>query len=88
MQAHTRLRSNQRLAKELPPFHPLARVSLLAKELRLAGARFGYVYLQNGTIRGQQKVPSNWIKESIQIGDSAKMSDNSCYTEKGYGYLW
>jgi CubicO group peptidase (beta-lactamase class C family) len=51
-------------------------------------ARFGYLYLQNGNINGKQIVPVNWIKESTISCDGAKMSDNSCYTEKGYGYLW
>ena len=51
-------------------------------------ARFGYLYLQNGNISGKQIVPANWIKESTQSYDSAIMADNSCYTEKGYGYLW
>lgn len=51
-------------------------------------ARFGYLYLQNGKISDKQIVPYNWIIESTQSYDSAKMADNSYFTAKGYGYLW
>jgi CubicO group peptidase (beta-lactamase class C family) len=41
-------------------------------------ARFGYLYLKNGQIDGQQILPSAWIEETLKRR----------YPELGYGYLW
>ena len=50
-------------------------------------ARFGYLYLKNGMLDGQQIIPSGWIKESVTnhrdyVQDWKEMND------VGYGYLW
>jgi homoserine O-acetyltransferase len=44
-------------------------------------ARFGLLFLQNGTWRGRQVVPADWVKESTTPYSDAGQSG-------GYGYLW
>ncbi|MCX7709068.1 MAG: beta-lactamase family protein [Clostridia bacterium] len=44
-------------------------------------AKFGYLYLKNGNWKGQQVIPSEWVKESTQ----RKVSFDK---DSGYGYLW
>jgi len=44
-------------------------------------AMFGYLYLKNGMLNGEQVVPENWLKEST--------AKHIVANEKGdYGYLW
>jgi CubicO group peptidase (beta-lactamase class C family) len=50
-------------------------------------ARFGYLYLENGFIDGNQIISENWVKESKQSYDSA-YAKYSCNEQIGYGYLW
>jgi homoserine O-acetyltransferase len=44
-------------------------------------ARFGLLFLENGTWRGRQVVPADWVKESTTSYSDAGPSG-------GYGYLW
>ncbi|MGD8538515.1 MAG: serine hydrolase [Candidatus Aminicenantes bacterium] len=51
-------------------------------------ARFGYLYLNNGMVNGQQIIPAEWIEESVQ-----SYSENASWFKKhfkdiGYGYQW
>jgi len=51
-------------------------------------ARFGYLYLNNGLVDGQQIIPAEWIEESTQ-----RYSTNASWFKKhfedfGYGYQW
>lgn len=43
--------------------------------------RFGYLYLNNGFMNGQQLIPKNWVKNSTQI-------QNTTPNGMGYGYLF
>jgi CubicO group peptidase (beta-lactamase class C family) len=47
-------------------------------------AKFGYLYLREGMWKGQQVVPAEWIKESIQ----KHMDESGDFAGWGYGYLW
>lgn len=44
-------------------------------------ARFGLLFLRNGTWRGRQIVPAQWVKDSVTPYSDAGNSG-------GYGYLW
>ena len=51
-------------------------------------ARFGYLYLKNGMVNGQQIIPAEWVEDSIQ-----RYSENASWFKKhfqdfGYGYQW
>lgn len=51
-------------------------------------ARFGYLYLNNGMLDGQQIIPEEWIEESVR-----RYSENASWFKKhfedfGYGYQW
>lgn len=51
-------------------------------------ARFGYLYLNNGFVDGQQIIPAEWIEDSTQ-----RYSINASWFKKhfedfGYGYQW
>jgi len=50
-------------------------------------ARFGYLYLNNGLIDGNQIIPEEWVRDSIEY-DSRFESDWGPMTERGYGYKW
>jgi CubicO group peptidase (beta-lactamase class C family) len=47
-------------------------------------ARFGYLYLNNGTIDGEQIVPSTWVQESLMDYEGG----DYYYQYIGYGYQW
>src|SRR5262249_1950431 len=57
--------------------HPAYTMRLTARDL----ARFGWLYLNRGTWRGQQIVPAQWVAESTR-----PYSDS--HPGIGYGYLW
>ncbi len=45
-------------------------------------ARFGYLYLNNGLIDGEQIIPAEWIEESLQD------YSGGLHGSVGYGYKW
>jgi CubicO group peptidase (beta-lactamase class C family) len=47
-------------------------------------ARFGYLYLNNGSIDDDQIVPSSWVQESLTDYEG----DSYHYQRLGYGYQW
>ncbi|MGY5853184.1 MAG: serine hydrolase [Candidatus Thorarchaeota archaeon] len=47
-------------------------------------ARFGYLYLNNGSIDGNQLVPSSWVQESLTDFEG----ESYHYQSIGYGYQW
>ena len=49
-------------------------------------ARFGCLYLNNGSIDGRQVVSSEWIQESLQ--NHVSFQDWQDFKEFKYGYLW
>jgi len=51
-------------------------------------ARFGYLYMQNGHLEGEQIVPQDWISESTFDYIGSKRSSWGAIDEIGYGYLW
>ncbi|WP_209124558.1 serine hydrolase [Alkalihalobacillus sp. BA299] len=46
-------------------------------------ARFGQLYLQNGSWDGKQIIPKEWIKKSTSVQTPVIHSD-----DYGYGYMW
>lgn len=68
------------------------------KELAMGGlsvslrdfARFGRLYLNGGNWNGEQIVPSDWVKDSVDISaDYSKPGANhDSYNAIGYGYQW
>jgi CubicO group peptidase (beta-lactamase class C family) len=50
-------------------------------------AKFGYLFLRNGSWSGVQVVPSSWIRESTS-GKVKLASGNGFYTGLDYGYWW
>ena len=44
-------------------------------------ARFGYLYLNNGTWDGQQIIPSDWVEKSLEVYWTLT-------SNVSYGYLW
>lgn len=57
--------------------HPAQTFRMSARDL----ARFGQLYLQNGTWNGERILPADWIQESTQpISDFGN--------GQGYGYMW
>lgn len=46
-------------------------------------ARFGWLMLNNGTWKGKQIVPADWVAESTRYH-----SDATLYSSDGYGYMW
>ena len=57
--------------------HPAYHFRMSARDL----ARFGYLYLRNGTWRGTAVVPRAWVDESTQPHSEPRPGE-------GYGYLW
>jgi CubicO group peptidase (beta-lactamase class C family) len=58
-------------------------LSITARDM----AKFGYLYLMNGTWEGSQLIPMQWIKKSTS--QYLKFTDSAAnQTEIGYGYLW
>ncbi|MHA2274855.1 MAG: serine hydrolase domain-containing protein [Candidatus Kariarchaeaceae archaeon] len=54
-------------------------------------ARFGYLYLNNGSINGTQIISSDWVHESLQDysnGGVAEGMRSTWYQDVGYGYQW
>jgi CubicO group peptidase (beta-lactamase class C family) len=47
-------------------------------------ARFGYLYLNNGSIEGEQIIPSNWVSDSLMDYEG----EDYHYQSIGYGYQW
>lgn len=68
------------------------------KELAMGGlsislrdyARFARLYINNGKWNNEQIIPSNWIKDSIDISEHHLRpgSNNDSYSAFGYGYKW
>ncbi|MBN2415571.1 serine hydrolase [bacterium] len=50
-------------------------------------ARFGQLYLDNGSIDGRQLVPEAWVNASLQYSSGGDRNWGAI-TEMGYGYLW
>lgn len=50
-------------------------------------AKFGYLYLNNGSWNGQQVVPSLWVEESTS-NKVRIASESNFYTGLNYGYWW
>ncbi|MUZ75252.1 serine hydrolase [Agrobacterium vitis] len=65
-------------ARESVSDHPAYVFKMSARDL----ARFGQVYLDHGTWRGKQVIPSAWVEEST-TPLSSPTGHNS-----GYGYMW
>ena len=56
-----------------------------------AMARYGLMYLNNGTLFGEQIVPKDWVLETIQdhsIGFAVESLLGTAEGEAGYGYQW
>lgn len=53
-------------------------------------ARFGYLFLREGRWRGQQVIPTAWVKESTtSYSDTGSLSSRlGLAARSGYGYLW
>ncbi|KAA6457948.1 serine hydrolase [Acidobacteria bacterium AB60] len=49
-------------------------------------ARFGLLYMRNGRWRGEQIVPSQWVRDSTTAYSVADGNKHDNYS--GYGYLW
>lgn len=47
-------------------------------------ARFGYLYLKNGSWNGRQLIPEDWVKESTRTQIKATWTP----LFPGYGYMW
>jgi CubicO group peptidase (beta-lactamase class C family) len=53
-------------------------------------AKFGLLYLNHGEYAGNQVVPADWVRESLQTY-SENLYDNRLghyFRDIGYGYLW
>ena len=50
-------------------------------------ARFGYLYLQDGLLDGEQIVPSDWVGDAVQYAAGGDWTWGEG-TNLGYGYLW
>ena len=51
-------------------------------------ARLGYLYLNGGSLNGQQIVPANWVQESIRNYTNFNNSNWGDLHNVNYGYLW
>lgn len=73
--------------RSAPEAEPFAKSNYPAYHFRLSArdmARFGYLFLRQGSWNGAQLVPLDWVKES-----TTSYSDTSGYGGGfGYGYLW
>lgn len=68
------------------------------KELAMGGlsislrdyARFGRLYLNNGEYNGEQIIPEEWIKDTVDVSEEHLRpgGNNDSYSELGYGYKW
>ena len=50
-------------------------------------ARFGYLFLQEGNLEGEQIVPADWVRESLEYHTSGKGGWGELQNI-GYGYQW
>ena len=51
-------------------------------------ARFGFLYMNDGKLDGNQIVPELWIEESLQNYNGNEIPDWYYTVEMGYGYYW
>ena len=53
-------------------------------------ARFGYLYLNQGNIEGNQLMDTTWISKSFSnyTLENKAFRELGCYKETGYGYCW
>jgi len=52
-------------------------------------AKFGLMYLQNGSFKGTQVIPKEWAKESLRTySQDAYKQLGTYFRNVGYGYLW
>jgi CubicO group peptidase (beta-lactamase class C family) len=51
-------------------------------------ARFGYLFLNNGLLDGNQIIPAEWVEESVQNYGYANENWRSFVANSGYGYQW
>ncbi|MFX1252156.1 MAG: serine hydrolase domain-containing protein, partial [Promethearchaeota archaeon] len=54
-------------------------------------ARFGFLYLNNGSIDGKQIIPHEWVQESLTDYAEGRVDEgmsSSFYLDVGYGYQW
>lgn len=53
-------------------------------------ARFARLYLNGGSYEGEQILPPEWVRDSLDIsGEYSKPgANNDAYNEIGYGYQW
>ncbi|WP_245805823.1 serine hydrolase domain-containing protein [Bacillus alkalicellulosilyticus] len=59
--------------------HPAYLFRMSARDM----ARFGQLFLQNGSWNGKQIIPQQWIKESTSV--QIRVPENQTYD---YGYMW
>ncbi len=53
-------------------------------------ARFARLYLNEGTYQGEQILPADWVKDSMDVSAeySRPGANNDAYNAIGYGYQW
>ena len=51
-------------------------------------ARFGYLFLNNGFVDGNQIIPAEWVEESVRNHGNTNLTWWSFSETSGYGYLW
>ena len=53
-------------------------------------ARFGRLYMNNGTFEDKQIIPESWVKDSVETNSPQLKApnDGKPYSELGYGYQW
>ncbi len=54
-------------------------------------ARFGFLYLKNGSIDEKEIIPLEWVQDSLQDyvgGRVDEATGSSFYRDVGYGYQW
>lgn len=69
-----------RYSYETQSTHPYYGFRISTRDL----ARFGQLYLQNGSWQGRQVLPAGWVEESIV--PYSKTGGEGTYS--GYGYMW
>jgi CubicO group peptidase (beta-lactamase class C family) len=52
-------------------------------------AKFGLLYLKDGTYGGNQVIPADWVRDSLQTySEDASDINAQIYDANGYGYQW
>jgi CubicO group peptidase (beta-lactamase class C family) len=51
-------------------------------------AKFGLLYLNDGQFQGQQIVPADWVRDSLQTYSERAYSNIGDFHDVGYGYQW